>query len=151
MRYRVNWPDIGQLIKSTANYLGPVWSCRRLKWSRKEFQSTATRQTRYKWKRKSFWPSLPSGNSICSSPIEKLRRYQLESTFSSISIFVNEKTGKVKQEGDIVKNPALAQTLRTIARDGVGVLYNGTLGDRLVEDIQRKGGIITKQDLMQYR
>ncbi|XP_046644963.1 scoloptoxin SSD14-like isoform X2 [Daphnia pulicaria] len=69
----------------------------------------------------------------------------------SLRIFVNEKTGKVKQEGDIVKNPALAQTLRTIARDGVGVLYNGTLGDRLVEDIQRKGGIITKQDLMQYR
>ncbi|XP_046440696.1 scoloptoxin SSD14-like isoform X1 [Daphnia pulex] len=69
----------------------------------------------------------------------------------SLQIFVNEKTGKVKKEGDIVKNPALAQTLRMIARAGVGVFYNGTLGDRLVEDIQRKGGIITKQDLMQYR
>ncbi len=64
---------------------------------------------------------------------------------------MNEKTGKVKKEGDIVKNPVLAQTLRTIAREGVGILYNGTLGDKLVEDIQRKGGIITKEDLMQYR
>lgn len=64
---------------------------------------------------------------------------------------MNEKTGKVKQLGDIVKNPPFAQTLRTIANEGVGVFYNGILGDKVVEDIQKKGGIITKEDLMQYR
>ena len=66
-------------------------------------------------------------------------------------MFVDEKTGQVKKLGDIVKNPVLAKTLRTIARDGVEAFYNGSLGDKLVEDIQRKGGIITKEDLMNYR
>lgn len=66
-------------------------------------------------------------------------------------IFVDETTGQVKKLGDVVKNPVLAQTLRMIANEGVGIFYNGSLGDKMVEDIQRKGGIITKQDLMQYR
>ena len=57
----------------------------------------------------------------------------------------------MKQLGDIVKNPTFAKTLRTIASEGVDVFYNGILGDKIVEDIQRKGGIITKEDLIQYR
>uniref|UniRef100_A0A0P6D9U5 Gamma-glutamyltranspeptidase 1 n=1 Tax=Daphnia magna TaxID=35525 RepID=A0A0P6D9U5_9CRUS len=69
----------------------------------------------------------------------------------SLRIFVNEATGQVKKLGDIVRNPVFAQTLRTIAREGVGAFYNGTLGDKMVQDIRRKGGIITKDDLMQYR
>lgn len=64
---------------------------------------------------------------------------------------MNEATGQVKKLGDIVRNPVFAQTLRTIAREGVGAFYNGTLGDKMVQDIRRKGGIITKDDLMQYR
>lgn len=64
---------------------------------------------------------------------------------------MNEKSGKLKQRGDIVKNLRLAQTLRSIAHYGIGIFYNGTLGHRLVEDIQRRGGIITEEDLMQYR
>jgi hypothetical protein len=46
---------------------------------------------------------------------------------------VNEKAIKVKQEGDIIKNPALAQNLRIFARGGLYwslLQYNGTLGDR---------------------
>ena len=66
-------------------------------------------------------------------------------------MFLNEGTGQVKKEGELVKNPVFAQTLKAIANEGVDIFYNGTLGDKLVEDIQRKGGIITKEDLMQYR
>ena len=47
--------------------------------------------------------------------------------------------------------PAFAQTLRELARDGIQTFYNGSMGDKMVEDIRRKGGIITKEDLMQYR
>ncbi len=68
-----------------------------------------------------------------------------------IRIFLNEETGQVKKEGDVVKNPFLAKTLKTIASEGVDIFYKGYLGDKVVEDIQRKGGIITKEDLMQYR
>lgn len=68
-----------------------------------------------------------------------------------IRYFLDEKTGDLKKLGDIVKRPKLAETLRDIARYGIGIFYNGTMGDKLVEDIQKRGGIITKQDLMQYR
>ena len=65
--------------------------------------------------------------------------------------FLDKETGKVLQEGDILKRPTFAETLRTIAQYGADVLYNGTLGDKLVADIQERGGIITKDDLRNYR
>jgi len=64
---------------------------------------------------------------------------------------LNEETSQVKKEGDVVKNPVFAGTLKIIASEGVGSFHNGILGDLLVEDIQKRGGIITKEDLMQYR
>ena len=58
----------------------------------------------------------------------------------------------MKKEGDVLMHPpAFAQTLRELARDGIQTFYNGSMGDKMVEDIRRKGGIITKEDLMQYR
>lgn len=56
----------------------------------------------------------------------------------------------MKREGDILKRPDLARTLREVATYGVEILYNGTLGDQLVADIAKRGGIITKQDLKEY-
>ncbi|XP_057374003.1 glutathione hydrolase 1 proenzyme-like [Daphnia carinata] len=69
----------------------------------------------------------------------------------SMRIFVNEKSGKLKRYGDIVKNSRLAHTLRAIAHYGIDIFYNGTVGHKLVEDIQKRGGIITKEDLIRYR
>ncbi len=54
-------------------------------------------------------------------------------------------------EGETLKRPAYAKTLRDIAQYGVEAFYNGTIGDKTVEDIRKRGGIITKQDLSQYR
>ena len=65
--------------------------------------------------------------------------------------FLNEETGEVKTEGEIFYRPAFAKTLRDIAQYGVEAFYNGTIGDQLVEDIRKRKGIITKQDLQQYR
>lgn len=64
--------------------------------------------------------------------------------------FLDDKL-RIKKEGDIVKRPDLAATLRLLAADGVGIFYNGTMGDRLVHDVQRRGGILTKQDLINYK
>ena len=65
--------------------------------------------------------------------------------------FLNGQTGQVLTEGEILKRPAYAQTLRDVAQYGAEAFYNGTIGDRTVEDIRRRGGIITKEDLSQYR
>ena len=45
----------------------------------------------------------------------------------------------------------LAKTLKDIAEHGADIFYKGSVGAKLVEDIQRRGGIITKDDLLHYR
>ena len=74
-----------------------------------------------------------------------------QNVFSLIRYFLNGETGQVLTEGEILKRPAYAKTLREIAQFGVQAFYNGTIGDKVVEDIHKRGGIITKQDLMDYR
>jgi gamma-glutamyltranspeptidase / glutathione hydrolase len=44
----------------------------------------------------------------------------------------------------------LAQTLRTIAADGPRAFYEGRTADLIVAEMQRGGGIITKEDLARY-
>ena len=67
------------------------------------------------------------------------------------SYFLDEVTGAIKKEGDKFKIPKFATTLRTLAENGVDVFYNGAMGDKLVEDVQKKNGILTKEDLRNYR
>ena len=56
---------------------------------------------------------------------------------SGRSIFVN-KDGTVKQEGDIMKRPLLAQTLRRIAEDP-HTFYDGSLARDVASDLQERG------------
>jgi len=53
--------------------------------------------------------------------------------------------------GTVFRQPALARTLQLIADKGPNVFYRGEVGDSLVAAMQRGGGIITTQDLMQYK
>jgi gamma-glutamyltranspeptidase/glutathione hydrolase/leukotriene-C4 hydrolase len=49
-----------------------------------------------------------------------------------------------------MKRPKYADTLEIIANQGVDAYYNGVLTDKIVKEIQDRGGIITKQDLADY-
>lgn len=53
------------------------------------------------------------------------------------------------KEGDFIKNPDLAATLKRI-QDDPHDFYNGTLAKEIVREIQDAGGIITEEDLKQY-
>lgn len=66
-------------------------------------------------------------------------------------VYVNEATGKVWNEGDLITLPTLARTLDIIAEEGPEAIHNGSLTARLVQDIQSFGGIITEDDLKYYR
>lgn len=46
---------------------------------------------------------------------------------------------------------ALSKTLKEIAEHGVDIFYKGSIGMKVVEDIQRRGGILTRDDLLHYR
>jgi gamma-glutamyltranspeptidase/glutathione hydrolase len=52
--------------------------------------------------------------------------------------------------GDTLKQPELAATLRLIADDGPDAFYSGKIAERLVAEMQRGGGLITRDDLARY-
>ncbi|XP_078523897.1 glutathione hydrolase 1 proenzyme isoform X2 [Lissotriton helveticus] len=58
---------------------------------------------------------------------------------------------KVLTEGEIIKFPQLAKTLETIATEGAEAFYTGSLAAQVVKDIKDAGGIITDEDLRNYK
>jgi gamma-glutamyltranspeptidase/glutathione hydrolase len=59
--------------------------------------------------------------------------------------------GSPKRVGDRVHNPELANTLRLVARHGVGVFYEGEIAERIAEDMRQNGGLVSREDLAGYR
>jgi gamma-glutamyltranspeptidase/glutathione hydrolase len=59
--------------------------------------------------------------------------------------------GNSRPVGAIVKNPDLANTLEQIARYGAGIFYEGDIAKMMAEDIRTQGGLITREDLRNYR
>lgn len=53
--------------------------------------------------------------------------------------------------GDTIRQPDLARTLQRIAQYGKKEFYEGLTADLLVQCMQRHGGIITREDLQNYR
>ena len=53
--------------------------------------------------------------------------------------------------GDRLVLTDLGRTLRAIATDGAAAFYTGWIADRIVDDMKRNGGIISKKDLAGYR
>ena len=64
---------------------------------------------------------------------------------------IHKADGSYLQLGDVVQLPELAQSLQLIAEDGVGVLYGGDLGKKITAEIQANQGLLTLEDLAQYR
>jgi gamma-glutamyltranspeptidase len=65
-------------------------------------------------------------------------------------ILINNKTDHVWKEGDKYKRLKLAETLELIRDSDASVLYNGSLTESFVKDIQDLGGIITQEDMNEY-
>jgi gamma-glutamyltranspeptidase/glutathione hydrolase len=55
------------------------------------------------------------------------------------------------QPGDRVVQPDLASTLRQIAAQGPRAFYEGGIADLIVAEMERGGGIISKEDLARYQ
>lgn len=68
---------------------------------------------------------------------------------ASMEIFSNR--GEPWQVGDLFKQPDLAATLRRIKRHGRAGFYAGKTADLLVAEMRDNGGLITHEDLKQYR
>ncbi|OIT21604.1 PREDICTED: gamma-glutamyltranspeptidase 3 [Nicotiana attenuata] len=59
--------------------------------------------------------------------------------------------GKLLRAGEICHNVELSHSLELIAEQGPEAFYNGEVGEKLVEDVKRAGGILTMDDLRNYK
>jgi len=59
--------------------------------------------------------------------------------------------GTLRQPGEILQNPDMAQTYRRIARDGVDDFYEGTIARAIADDMRANGGLISLDDLKAAR
>jgi gamma-glutamyltranspeptidase/glutathione hydrolase len=59
--------------------------------------------------------------------------------------------GRAPRAGEIFRNRALGRTLRTVAKGGRDVFYRGELGEKVVQAIREKGGLLTMGDLETHR
>jgi gamma-glutamyltranspeptidase/glutathione hydrolase len=51
----------------------------------------------------------------------------------------------------VVAMPALAATLEAIAEQGAALFYSGRIGQAIADDVQDRGGILTRTDMAAYR
>lgn len=55
--------------------------------------------------------------------------------------------GKAPEAGEVFKNPRLAGSLEKIAAGGRDVFYKGEIAKAIADDMERRGGFLTLQDL----
>lgn len=80
----------------------------------------------------------------------------LEKTEKLLSQFPDSKriflrNGTYYQLGDIIVQPELAKTLQAIAKNGAKEFYQGATAHRLAKEMASNGGLITLDDLKNYR
>lgn len=81
-----------------------------------------------------------------SIPFYKVKDYpNIEDTY------INQNGGKLPSEGEIYKNPYLANTYRKIAEGGRNAFYKGEIAKTISEFIQGQGGFLSAKDLEMHK
>ncbi|HSR61196.1 MAG TPA: gamma-glutamyltransferase [Robiginitalea sp.] len=61
--------------------------------------------------------------------------------------YLDQNGGKLPGEGEVYKNPFLANTLRQIAKGGRDAFYKGEIAKTIADFIQSQGGFLSEEDL----
>ena len=57
---------------------------------------------------------------------------------------------RAPRKGELFRNPGLATTLETVARDGRDAFYKGAIAERIAEFVQQAGGFLSYEDLASH-
>jgi gamma-glutamyltranspeptidase/glutathione hydrolase len=91
---------------------------------------------------------IPVGDDIADS-LPGVRN-RLARWPASAKIFLNA-NGNALAPGDLLLQSDLAKTLEAIAHDGPRAFYDGPVAAKLAADVQAAGGVLTADDLKNYR
>ncbi|OQR78657.1 gamma-glutamyltranspeptidase 1-like [Tropilaelaps mercedesae] len=86
-----------------------------------------------------------------STAIARTRRLLYKSKTLKETYFSEKNV--TKKQGEKIYNPRLADTLEKLAAadDFANEFYNGTIGKRILEEVQNQGGILTQKDFTSYQ
>jgi gamma-glutamyltranspeptidase / glutathione hydrolase len=59
--------------------------------------------------------------------------------------------GAVPADGEMIRQPELAETLKAVAAQGSAVFYQGWIAEAIVETLKREGGVLRLDDLTSYK
>ncbi|MEG0398120.1 MAG: gamma-glutamyltransferase, partial [Cetobacterium sp.] len=89
-------------------------------------------------------PVTPNLASIITDNYDKLVKFDAAS-----QIYL--KDGLPYEVGDTIVQKDLAETLKKISKNGKDAFYTGDIAKRIAEEVQKQGGIITEEDLKNYK
>ena len=87
-------------------------------------------------------------------PGEAMRHAYVENIigeFVGTKKYFLDNTGNTYKEGNLFIQQDLSKTLKAIAENGKDGFYSGVVAERMVQDIQENGGILTMNDLKNYK
>jgi gamma-glutamyltranspeptidase len=67
---------------------------------------------------------------------------------SSANIFLADK--RPARTGELLRQPQLARTYRTLAKEGRDAFYNGPLAQSITDYVQKVGGVLSMEDMRQH-
>ncbi|KAK7161027.1 hypothetical protein R3I94_003867 [Phoxinus phoxinus] len=118
------------------------------------YQMAHQRHGRLPWK-ELFEPSIKlakEGFLIGKALSDDIKEtnHTIQNNTALCEVFCDSNNNLLK-ENDIIRFPKLALTYMKIAEEGPDVFYNGSLTQTIVDDIKAAGGIITREDLLNYK
>ena len=87
-------------------------------------------------------------DSHLASSLQKLMKY--DTGYPGLRKFYGESGSPMAPEDTMVQ-PELGRVLKMIARDGPEAFYRGTIAEMIVREMEKGGGLITMDDLNDYR
>jgi gamma-glutamyltranspeptidase/glutathione hydrolase len=89
-------------------------------------------------------------------PMDATLRVAIERQQANMKRFVDLRKiympkGEVPKPGEIIRQAELATTLKAIAQEGAAVFYRGWIGRAIVETVHKEGGVMTLDDLKNYK
>jgi gamma-glutamyltranspeptidase/glutathione hydrolase len=89
-------------------------------------------------------------------PLDAPLRYAIERQHSRMKQFpelarVFLVKNEVPAQGEIVRQPELAESLKAIAQRGADIFYQGWIAEAIVDAVKKRGGVLSLDDLKNYK
>ncbi len=90
------------------------------------------------------------------APVSKYLAKGMSDSLQRLSQFPNwlatfTSEGRPYRQGEILKQPKLARTLRTLQEGGADAFYRGPIADAIATAMEQEGGLLTREDLASCR